>query len=203
VQKASEQKRNEEQKKQVTTPAGGKGKAAGTPAEAKAAEETESAVESVESAKAKPTTKAAPQPTQPSAGAAKLGEGEDPVPAGCSELLRVFSGPLQGVEFPGLSGATLEAKATQVRERSSALAAAREALETAERELGEALAELQRQSQQALAYAKVFAAEDADLSVTLAGIRLAPEKGKVARGRKPKSSKPGATVATEAGGANA
>jgi len=145
---------------------------------------------------------AAGEPAEASLSSAAAGAGEvstDSVPAAVRQLIELFGGPLKGIEFPGVSGATLGTASAELRARAEALEVARDALRSAEQAVDSALEDLVRQAQQALAYAKVFAAGDPELLQKLGGLRIGADRGKSARGRKPRSAKPAQATASSTG----
>lgn len=100
----------------------------------------------------------------------------DPAFVALSEL---FAGPLQAVSFPGVDATMLAELVARARERARAADDARVALAAASAELAaaevaftDARALLARTSQLALAYARVFAKDDAALLAQLEDVVL-------------------------------
>ena len=143
----------------------------------------------------------------------------DPISPPMRALLEVFSTELSEVKFPDVDSEVLEEAASRVRAQADAVAKAQAALEAARQTLAEGQEALQQKGQRALAYARVFAEEDFDLSMKLEAISLpkgarkgarvegavaaeAPAQGDDAaprrRGRPPKS-RPSAPLFTEGG----
>ncbi|MBJ6760509.1 hypothetical protein JGU66_07020 [Myxococcaceae bacterium JPH2] len=87
-------------------------------------------------------------------------------------LLELFATDLAEVRFPDLDTAVLGDAAALVRERAEVVARAQAALEAARQGLQESQDALLQKGQRALAYARVFAEEDAALSEKLEGIHL-------------------------------
>ncbi len=107
-----------------------------------------------------------------------------PLPAGVPALLQLFEGPLAQVQFPDIDRASLSDLAERTVVASDALARARAALADAQHALGEAEtqviaceASLITKAHRALAYARVFAEGDVELTRTLGAIELAGTGG--------------------------
>ncbi len=96
----------------------------------------------------------------------------DPISPAMRALLEVFSTELSEVKFPDVDAEVLEEAAGRVREMAEAVARAQAALEAARQALGESQEALLQKGQRALAYARVFAEEDAALSTRLEAIGL-------------------------------
>jgi ElaB/YqjD/DUF883 family membrane-anchored ribosome-binding protein len=96
----------------------------------------------------------------------------DPISPAMRALLEVFSAELSEVKFPDVDAEVLEEAAVRVREQAEAVARAQAALEAARQALVESQDALQQKGQRALAYARVFAEEDAALSMKLESISL-------------------------------
>ena len=137
----------------------------------------------------------------------------DPASAALSpairELLSVFEGELADVQFPGVSAKALTDLAGQVAEETQRVEELRRQLDDAQATLGEAQQKLVRVAELGLAYARVYAAEDAALLSRLSELQVGPgeppkrRKLEVAapdgsvrlpakRGRKPKNATPAA-----------
>jgi hypothetical protein len=122
-------------------------------------------------------------------------------------LLEVFARELSGVKFPDVDAAVLKEAAERVKEKAQAVERAREALEEARRVLAEGQEALRQKGQRALAYARVYAEDDAELSAKLEAIHLArparkeeaaqgEESAPKRRGRPPRS-RPSAPLFSE------
>ncbi len=123
------------------------------------------------------------------------------------ELLSIFEGELAKVQFPNVSAKILGDLAAQVSDESERVETLRQQLDAAQATLGEAQQKLVRTAELGLAYARVFAADDANLLQRLADLQVGPNEGprrrklEVAapegavrlpakRGRKPKNATP-------------
>ena len=119
----------------------------------------------------------------------------DPLPAGIQQVLALFQGELAGVEFPEV-GAEVLARAVDERQaRAGEAAAARAAATAAELALAQSTQALQRLAERAVAYAKVYAADNPELAQELASIQLDAGRRAAKRGRKPTPSQPESSAA--------
>jgi ElaB/YqjD/DUF883 family membrane-anchored ribosome-binding protein len=100
----------------------------------------------------------------------------DPISPAMRALLEVFSTELSEVKFPDVDTEVLEEGASRVREQAEAVARAQAALEAARQALADSQDTLLQKGQRALAYARVFSEEDAELSAKLEAITL-PKRG--------------------------
>lgn len=98
--------------------------------------------------------------------------GNDPISPALQDLLKLFGQELATVKFPDLDRKVLEEAAARVREQAEAVAQAQAALEAARQGLYESQEALLQKGQRALAYARIFAEEDVELSAKLDGISL-------------------------------
>jgi hypothetical protein len=98
--------------------------------------------------------------------------GSDPISPALQDLLKLFSQELATVKFPELDRGVLEEAAERVKEKAEAVARAQAALEAARQALYESQEALLQKGQRALAYARIFGEDDAELSVKLEGINL-------------------------------
>jgi hypothetical protein len=98
--------------------------------------------------------------------------GSEPISPALQDLLKLFGEELATVKFPDLDRKVLEEAAERVKERAEAVARAQTALEAARQSLYESQEALLQKGQRALAYARIFAEEDAELSAKLDGISL-------------------------------
>ncbi|HLL53516.1 MAG TPA: hypothetical protein VK447_08225 [Myxococcaceae bacterium] len=97
---------------------------------------------------------------------------DSPIAPPLQQLLDLFASELKAVKFPDMDAGVLEAAASKVRERADAVARAEAALEAARAALGESQDALLAKGQRALAYARVFAEENPDLSSRLEALSL-------------------------------
>jgi hypothetical protein len=95
---------------------------------------------------------------------------DSPIPASLHAVLALFEGPLQGVRFPDVDAASLTQLAADVAHGVAAVRDAEQALIAARRAHDERLEALTAKAQRALAYARVFAEGDAELSAQLADL---------------------------------
>ena len=98
--------------------------------------------------------------------------GSDPISPALQDLLKLFGQELATVKFPELDRAVLEEAAERVKDKAAELARALAALEAARQALYESQEALLQKGQRALAYARIFAEEDAELSAKLEAISL-------------------------------
>lgn len=91
------------------------------------------------------------------------------------ELVAIFDGPLSEVRFPGVDSKILTDLAALVETEMARVEELRQQLDSAHAGLIEVKARLQRSAEQGLAYARVFAAGDPELTARLAEINLAGE----------------------------
>ncbi|RKH23492.1 hypothetical protein D7Y13_28080 [Corallococcus praedator] len=87
-------------------------------------------------------------------------------------LLELFATDLADVKFPDVDTEVLGEAAVQVRQKAEAVARAQAALDAARQALNESQESLLQKGQRALAYAKVFAEDDAELGAKLEAIHL-------------------------------
>jgi hypothetical protein len=92
------------------------------------------------------------------------------------ELLSVFEGELAEVSFPNVSAKILKDLASQVAEESQRVETLRQQLDEAQTTLTEAQQKLVRTAELGLAYARVYAAEDADLLDRLSTLQVGPNE---------------------------
>ncbi|WP_224372019.1 hypothetical protein [Hyalangium versicolor] len=98
--------------------------------------------------------------------------GNDPISPALQDLLKLFGQELSQVKFPEMDRAVLEQAAERVKEKAEEVARAQAALEAARQSLYESQEALLQKGQRALAYARIFAEEDAELSAKLDAISL-------------------------------
>lgn len=118
------------------------------------------------------TTPVAPTPTPAAADAARAA---DTLPPALRELVAIFEGPLSEVRFPGVDSKVLTELAAQADRETVRVEELRAQLDSAHSGLIDVKARLQRAAEQGLAYAKVFAAGDAELLARLAEVNLGGE----------------------------
>lgn len=96
----------------------------------------------------------------------------DSISPALRELLELFATDLSDVKFPDVDTEVLGEAAVQVRQKAEAVARAQAALDAARQALNESQESLLQKGQRALAYAKVFAEDDAELGAKLEAIHL-------------------------------
>ena len=96
----------------------------------------------------------------------------DPIPSAVRELVSVFEQQLADVQFPGVGHSELSSLTEHVHENSTALDQARAQVAKVESGLAENLSQLLLKAEQALAYAKIYAASDPTLLSRLNAIKL-------------------------------
>lgn len=114
----------------------------------------------------------------------------DPVPAALLDLLALFEGPLKSVQFPDVDRAVLSELADSVRASAEDVERAAAALAAARVALDERREALVRMSQRALAYARVYAEDDAELRAKIDTITMPKTRGpaKSAPARSPEAA---------------
>jgi hypothetical protein len=96
----------------------------------------------------------------------------DPISPAVRAVLDLFAGELAAVKFPDLDAGILRAAAEAATLRAEQLSQAEAALDQARAQLGEAQEALLLKAHRALAYAKVFAEENAALASQLESLTL-------------------------------
>jgi hypothetical protein len=129
----------------------------------------------------------------------------DPVPTFALQVLELFDGPLRDVRFPEATGDLLVAAAEDVRSAQAAVDAAGEALSAARARLDEKQRALQHRSERALAYARIYAEDVAELRARLETITPPTTRGSGRRGpgRPPRETTNDLFAETRLAGANA
>ena len=94
------------------------------------------------------------------------------IPTDIQRVLDLFQGKLAPLSFGGLEANVLGRAADAVHAAASALEDAEKKAEQARLALAEKQEELATKAQRALAYARIYAEEDADLATDLEGISL-------------------------------
>ncbi len=112
-------------------------------------------------------------------------------------ILELFSGPLRAVRFPDLDGETLAHAASAVEDARLAVAAAEASLDAARRALTDSEDALERTSERALAYARVYALERPELRAAIDAVAEPVRRGP-GRPRKPRAEKPTESAAEAA-----
>jgi hypothetical protein len=97
------------------------------------------------------------------------------LPPALRELLGIFAQELAAVSFPNVDHKVLVELAEQVEVEAQRVEELRAQLDTAHAGLIDVKARLQRAAEQGLAYARVYAAGDADLAARLAEVNLGGE----------------------------
>ena len=109
-------------------------------------------------------------------------------------LLHLFQTELAGVQFPGVDATVLDAAAARIGAASDDVRRAEPALDAARAALTAAQDDAVQKAQRALAYARVYAQDDAELLARLDAVALAagpaspPPAAPRRRGRPPKSA---------------
>ncbi len=106
------------------------------------------------------------------------------LPPSLQDLVDLFQGPLQAVRFPDIDAERLMALVAEVGVAQEAVEEAEQLLAEAKREREERLEALVNKAHRALAYARVFAEEDQELSAKLATVNL-PKSRKIPAGEAP------------------
>ncbi len=99
-------------------------------------------------------------------------------------LLDVFGAHADTLRFPDVDHVMLEELAGQVRDAASEVAQCEQALAHARRTLDERQTVLRQRAERGMAYAKIYAEDDAPLLATLDEIDLSPHKAPSKRGSK-------------------
>lgn len=107
--------------------------------------------------------------------------GQDPVPTPIRTLLDVFAADLSAVAFPDVDGRVLAEAAERVRQAAAEVVTRETALAEAQAALQGAQDALLGKAQRALAYARVFAEDNAPLTGKLDAVTL-PRGPRRARG---------------------
>ena len=108
----------------------------------------------------------------------------DSIPTPILEFIALFEAELGSVRFPQVDHGSLLALAEKVRARAAAVDAIQEQLDEARNDLHAAHGELLRLAKRGLAYAKVFADGDDELTERLASVTLPKENNKPRRRRR-------------------
>lgn len=126
---------------------------------------------------------------------------DDPIPPNVRDVLDLFAGELRDQRFGDLDAGSLDELAERTRAAAHDVERARDALDAAHAELAEAREALAQRAEQALAYARVFAASDEALAARLRELeRPEAPKRRMTKRQKPKADGP-AELPFEARGA--
>lgn len=98
------------------------------------------------------------------------------IPQGAQAVLELFEGELSGLKFADVDRKVLTEAADEVRARAEEVRRAEAVLQAAREALQEGQDNLLHKCQRGLAYARIYAEEDADLTRRLEAISL-PRKG--------------------------
>lgn len=123
----------------------------------------------------------------------------DPIPTEARAALELFGQELREVRFPDLDGALLEACAQEVRDAQLEVECIEAALEQARAVVRERAQVLALKAQRALSYARIFAADNEELSTRIAELdgqaRPAPSSSNAEPGKKRGRPRKGPTEA--------
>jgi hypothetical protein len=105
------------------------------------------------------------------------------VPDGVAQLVALYRETLGDVSFPDVSLAVLESATAELHACTEALLAARAAVAEAELAVTASRTALSKLAERALAYAQIYASDDAALKAQLEAISLEDSKSRARRGR--------------------
>jgi len=131
-------------------------------------------------------TQGAVEPSAAAPASVYRGTADASLSPGLRRLIELFATQLSDVAFPGISSGSLERASEELSARQQALETAKAQVAASEAALAASRDALRRLAERALAYARIYAAEDPELTQELSAIRLDPEKPKSTRGRKPR-----------------
>lgn len=114
----------------------------------------------------------------------------DVVPPSVQAVVELFGSSLRDVSFPDVDAAALEAAVAELRARQEVVRQAEVALEAARQAREQSLDELVQKAEKALAYAKIYAANDAELMVELTTLSLPRRQPAVAAPTPKKRGRP-------------
>ncbi len=121
-----------------------------------------------------------------------------PMPESVAHIVDVFAKELAHVEFPDVSNAILERAAQIVQERTRQVDALRSQVAAAEAELTSARCELSELAARGLAYARVYATGNAELSSKLSALNVSEApKRKRRKSKKVDNTQPSPTLPVE------
>lgn len=99
------------------------------------------------------------------------------VPSSLQAVLELFDGELSHLKFPDLDHAVLQAAAERVEEQAAMVRQAEATLLAMREALQDSLETLQHKCQRALAYARIYAEDDAELSSKLDAVEITRTRG--------------------------
>jgi hypothetical protein len=114
----------------------------------------------------------------------------DAVPADLRAILDLFTSELREIAFPGVDAAVLRQHADDVRTRARDVERARQALDAARAELDDRTRALAGLAGRALAYARIYAADQPALAARLASLDSAPAAAAPPAPDRPKRGRP-------------
>jgi hypothetical protein len=114
----------------------------------------------------------------------------DAVPADLRAILDLFTSELREIAFPGVDAAVLRQHADDVRARARDVERARQALDAARAELDDRTRALAGLAGRALAYARIYAADQPALAARLASLDSAPAAAAPPAPDRPKRGRP-------------
>ncbi len=113
----------------------------------------------------------------------------DPIAQPVRTLVELFGAHLADVQFPGVDHQVLASLTTRVDDSATQLQQAKAQVQAAEEALGAARAQLYIKAEQALAYARIYAANDPSLLARLNDVSLAKLGKPTAKADGPKTKK--------------
>ena len=99
-------------------------------------------------------------------------ENHSPIAAELAEFMDFFKNELEGITFPDVDAEKLDALAATVRDRAKELRELNDQVQRAQEALQQAQAELRHHSERGLAYVRVYAEGNPELSGTVAELGL-------------------------------
>jgi hypothetical protein len=114
----------------------------------------------------------------------------DAVPADLRAILDLFTSELREIAFPGVDAAVLRHHADEVRARARDVDRARQVLDAARADLEERTRALAGIAERALAYARIYAADQPALAARLASLDSAPATAAPVLPEKPRRGRP-------------
>lgn len=112
----------------------------------------------------------------------------DPVPSAVRAVLEIYQQELAEVEFPDLTAATLHTQIESVLERAREVERALEFVKSARDALDQTREHLMKSAERGLAYARIYAGDDDQLTARLAEIQLRPAPAAKPRKRRKASA---------------
>jgi hypothetical protein len=114
----------------------------------------------------------------------------DAVPAELRAILDLFTSDLREIAFPGVDAAVLRQHADDVRARARDVDRARQVLDAARADLEERTRALAGIAERALAYARIYAADQPALAARLAQLESAPVAASPVMPDRPRRGRP-------------